>query len=180
MWQTLKDRLTYSNVTASLALFVALGGSSYAALTLPRNSVGENQIRSGAVHSSEIANRTIALADISKGAQRSLRGAVGATGPAGPAGPAAAKYFAAVDGTGRLVRGTATSGGRAGSAGNYVVGFPAAVSACAVVSSLGSTDASVVPPGHVTTSDQGGRVGVQTFDLAGNPADLPFQLIVAC
>ena len=28
--------------------------------------------------------------------------------------------------------------------------------------------------------DASGRVGVQTFDAAGNPADLPFHLIVAC
>ena len=43
------SRLSYANVVATLALFVALGGSSYAALKLPRNSVGAKQIRSGAV-----------------------------------------------------------------------------------------------------------------------------------
>ena len=32
--------LTHANVIASLALFVALGGTGYAALRLPRNSVG--------------------------------------------------------------------------------------------------------------------------------------------
>jgi len=30
----------YANVTATLALIVALGGTSYAAVVLPRNSVG--------------------------------------------------------------------------------------------------------------------------------------------
>ena len=35
-----RARLTYANLTATLALFIALGGTSYAALTLPRNSVG--------------------------------------------------------------------------------------------------------------------------------------------
>ena len=40
----LRDRLTYANVISSLALFIALGGTSYA-LTLPRNSVGSAQIR---------------------------------------------------------------------------------------------------------------------------------------
>jgi hypothetical protein len=178
--KSLKSRLTYANVTASIALFVALGGSSYAALTLPRNSVGVNQIRAGAVGSSELRDRAVALRDISPGARRALRGAVGPTGPAGPAGISATRYFAAVTAAGGLVRGTATSGGRAGTPGSYTVGFGASTSGCAITASLGSTDSTVVPPGHVTTSDQGGRVGVQTYDLAGAPADLPFELIVAC
>jgi hypothetical protein len=44
------DHLTYANVVATLALFIALGGASYAAATLPANSVGPRQLRSGAVH----------------------------------------------------------------------------------------------------------------------------------
>jgi hypothetical protein len=43
------DRLTYANVVATLALFIALGGASYAAVVLPANSVGPKQLRSGAV-----------------------------------------------------------------------------------------------------------------------------------
>jgi len=43
------DRLTYANVIATLALFVSLGGVSYAAITLPPDSVGKSQIRAGAV-----------------------------------------------------------------------------------------------------------------------------------
>ena len=41
-------RLTYANVIASLALFIALGGAAVAA-ELPKNSVGPNQIKKGAV-----------------------------------------------------------------------------------------------------------------------------------
>ncbi|UTI66134.1 hypothetical protein NBH00_08000 [Paraconexibacter antarcticus] len=176
----LKSRLTYANVTASIALFVALGGSSYAALSLPRNSVGTNQIRTGAVGSSEIRNHSVALRDMSSGAQRALRGAIGPAGPAGPTGPPAARDFEVVSGAGALIRGTAVSGGRAGSPGTYTVAFAAPTTACAVTASLGSTDATVVPAGRVTTSVQGGMIGVQTYDAAGAPADLPFNLIVAC
>jgi len=43
------ERLTYANVVATLALFVALGGASYAAVELPVNSVGPRQLRAGAV-----------------------------------------------------------------------------------------------------------------------------------
>jgi hypothetical protein len=42
-------RPTYANVVATLALFISLGGVSYAALTLPANSVGSRQLRGGAV-----------------------------------------------------------------------------------------------------------------------------------
>lgn len=41
-------KLSYSNVIASIALFVALGGAAVAA-GLPRNSVGTNQLKRGAV-----------------------------------------------------------------------------------------------------------------------------------
>ena len=37
-------RLSYVNVVATLALFIALGGASYAAVELPANSVGVRQI----------------------------------------------------------------------------------------------------------------------------------------
>jgi hypothetical protein len=43
------DRFTYANVTATIALFVALGGASYAAVELPAHSVGARQLRRGAV-----------------------------------------------------------------------------------------------------------------------------------
>ena len=49
MPQSLRQRLTYANVIATLALFIALGGGAYAATQLPRNSVGAKQIKKGAV-----------------------------------------------------------------------------------------------------------------------------------
>jgi hypothetical protein len=41
--------LSYANVVATLALFVALGGASYAVVELPAGSVGSAQLRDGAV-----------------------------------------------------------------------------------------------------------------------------------
>jgi hypothetical protein len=49
-----RRRLTFANVTSGLALFVALGGTSYAAIALPANSVGSAQIRTHAVGNSAI------------------------------------------------------------------------------------------------------------------------------
>jgi hypothetical protein len=180
MLQRLMSRLTYANVTATVALFIALGGTSYAALKLPRNSVGAAQIRAGAVGSRQLHDRSVLLRDLSVSARSSLKGASGPQGPQGPAGPAAVKYFASASSAGEFVRGNATSGGRAGSPGSYVVGFSASVSACTFQATLGTTDASVAPAGRITVNDQGGRVGVQTYDAAGSPADLPFHLVVAC
>jgi hypothetical protein len=51
----LSGHLTYGNVVATLALFVALGGASYAAVMLPANSVGSRQLRSGAVEPRNLA-----------------------------------------------------------------------------------------------------------------------------
>ena len=86
MSRRIRNRLTYANVIATLALFVALGGSSYAALKLPRNSVGSQQIRTGAVASSEVKDRSLRLQDISKPARESLAGKQGPPGAQGPAG----------------------------------------------------------------------------------------------
>src|SRR3954447_13520154 len=118
MIRRLRERLTYANVTATLALFIALGGTSYAALSLPRDSVGSRQIRAGAVHSSEVKDRSVRLSDISVSARKSLRGAVGPAGPPGAQGASAAKYFAVMNANGTLARGSATSGGSGGGPGS--------------------------------------------------------------
>lgn len=183
MPRRLIDRLTYANVVATMALFIALGGTSYAAIKLPHNSVGSEQIKTGAVHTGEIRDRTIRLQDISTAARASLRGLSGPQGPQGaqgPAGAAAIKHFASVSASGGLIRGDAKSGGSGDAIGAYVVGFAESVSGCAYSATLGTTDASTAPAGRITVNDLAGRVGVQTYDAAGNPADLPFHLIVAC
>ncbi len=50
---------------AILALFIALGGTSYAATQLPSNSVGSSQIRTGAVTSNKVRNGAITPAKLS-------------------------------------------------------------------------------------------------------------------
>ena len=183
MRRRITDRLTYANVVATLALFIALGGSSYAALNLPKNSVGSKQIRTGAVGSTQVKDRSLQLKDISRPARASLtgqQGQTGAQGPPGQPGTSAIRYFAAVSASGQLLRGNASSGGNAGSVGAYTIGFPQDVTACVYTATLGSTDGSDVVPGRITVSEVGGKVSVKTFDASGIAADLPFQLIVAC
>lgn len=69
---------SYANVVSTLALFIALGGVSYAAVQLPANSIKTKHIR----------NNAVTLGKISPNARESLRGQAGAPGPAGVAGSA--------------------------------------------------------------------------------------------
>lgn len=55
----IRDRLTYANVMATLAVFIALGGTGYAAINLPRNSVGSKQLRRHAVSNSKLAPQAV-------------------------------------------------------------------------------------------------------------------------
>lgn len=49
---------------ACIALFVALGGTGYAAIVLPQNSVGTKQLKPGAVTSQDIRDNTIRSGDV--------------------------------------------------------------------------------------------------------------------
>ena len=184
-------RLTYANVLSTVAVFIALGGTSYAVLELPRNSIGSRQIRAKAVGSSEIrANavrsrqvktRSLRIADLTRTARRALRGQRGPSGSPGPAGAPAAKFFAAVTASGTPVRGNATAFEHtAVGSGSYTISFAQSVSSCVFSATLGTTDGATAPAGRIVVRDDAGRVGVQTYDASGSPADLPFHLIVAC
>lgn len=63
----LRSRLTYANVMATLALFIALGGASYAATQLPRNSVGPKQLKREAVNGAKVKIGTIPATAIKGG-----------------------------------------------------------------------------------------------------------------
>lgn len=74
----LRARLTYANVMSSIAVFMVLGGSAYAATTLPKSSVGSKQIKSNAVTSVKVKDGSLLAKDFRT---RQL-----ATGPSGPKG----------------------------------------------------------------------------------------------
>jgi hypothetical protein len=93
-------RLTYANVVASLALFAALGGVSYAAGVLPKNSVGTAQLqkkavsraklKSNAVTGPKVKNGSLQAADFKAGqlpaGAQGAKGDRGATGSPGLSG----------------------------------------------------------------------------------------------
>ena len=68
----LRPRLTYANIVASLALFAALGGVSYAATTLPKGSVGTDQIQAEAVRTGKVADDAVTAAKLAQGVRERL------------------------------------------------------------------------------------------------------------
>jgi hypothetical protein len=74
-------------VVASIALVVALGGVSYAAVAIPKNSVGSAQVRNGSLQSMDLSKKAAAALRGAKGAQ----GIQGVPGPQGPKGDSGAQ-----------------------------------------------------------------------------------------
>jgi hypothetical protein len=53
-----------SNAVGYIALVIALGGTSYAAIVVPAGSVGTRQLRNGAVTRSKLARRAVTAASL--------------------------------------------------------------------------------------------------------------------
>ena len=117
-----RTRITFANVMSLTALFIALGGTSYAVTQLDKNSVRSKHIRNGqvkrpdlgrnAVDSSKVRDASLLLADFAPGQFSSLqsqfqgpqgpqgeRGLQGEQGPAGEDGSADAFARVRQDGT---------------------------------------------------------------------------------
>ena len=192
-----RKRLSFANVTSALALFIALGGTSYAAITLPPNSVGRTQIRSSGVGQSEIAANAVGRSEIRTGgvAQKELRN--NSVGPGeirdGRISPAdlsdAAKneiaelkgvtFRVAASEAGAATGGNAKSVSRTTDPGVYSVDFGQDVSACQVSATIAGAGAT---PGLVTVAPGASTnlLTVSTFDNAAAAANRPFELLVAC
>jgi hypothetical protein len=90
MRRLFRHRPSPAMLVAVLALIIALGGTSYAAIKLPANSVGTRQLKANAVVSSKIKDGTLTAKDFAKGqlavGSAGPQGVPGTQGPAGPAG----------------------------------------------------------------------------------------------
>ena len=64
----IRGHLSFANVTASVALFIALGGTGYAAIQIPRGSVGNSQLQRDAVSASKIRQNAVGKSEIRSGA----------------------------------------------------------------------------------------------------------------
>jgi hypothetical protein len=60
----IRRHLSFANVISMIALFVALGGASYAAVVLPKNSVKAKQIAKNAVRAPEIKRNAVGASEL--------------------------------------------------------------------------------------------------------------------
>src|SRR5437763_16331450 len=137
MLARLASRLTYANVMATVAVFLALGGGAYAALDLPKNSVGTKQLKNHAVTPKKVSPKAVKL----------FKGQRGAPGPAGPSGSGFAEDTAetALSGTPPVVVSLGqTRGTRTQTTGLLKVGNRASLAASGAF--------------HLTTTPAGGDV----------------------
>ncbi len=83
---TLRKRLTFANVMSLVAVFIALGSASYAAVNLPKNSVGTKQLKNRSVGTKQLKGNSVnsgKIRDFSLKARDFQNGQI----PAGPTGP---------------------------------------------------------------------------------------------
>jgi hypothetical protein len=118
MFHRIRGKLSFANIMSMTAVTLALGGTSYAAVTLPHNSVGSAQIRTSAVKNSDLGFSSVTSGKVRNGSLQSIdfapgqipagpagaTGPIGATGAQGPAGEAVA--YARVNADGTLDAGT--------------------------------------------------------------------------
>jgi len=155
---------------AYLALFVALGGTSYAALSLPANSVGTKQLRNGAVTGRKLANDAVGAANLDP---KSIAGhiadwaQIGADGNVISSAPRASVNV--------------TSPGRGLYRVSWNHSIPSRCMAMAdpsnVSAVVGSATATTFgPSGH----GRGTNLLVQTFDGSGNNVPENVNVVVIC
>ncbi|HZN89307.1 MAG TPA: collagen-like protein [Thermoleophilaceae bacterium] len=88
-----RSRFSFSPATvlSLIALFVALGGASYAAVTIngqniQNNSIPGNKLRNGAVTNNKVKSNSLTASRLTSAARASLTGAQGPPGPQGATG----------------------------------------------------------------------------------------------
>jgi len=174
-----------ATVIALVALFVSLGGVSYAV-----TQIGTNQIKNGAVTSQKIRNGTIRSRDVRKnslGPHAILESKlhVGAAGTALTAGTAeGVTHLAVVSAAGTIVRGRGVNfiPSRIGT-GRYQVIFNRDVRGCTYEATTGLTGAGTPGTGYASVGSRAGApsgVFVSTFDKNGNSSNRAFHLVVFC
>jgi hypothetical protein len=189
--------VTYANVIATLALFLALGGGAYAATQLPKDSVGSKQIKANAVSGSKVKDQSLLAGDFKKGQLpagpkgdqgiQGTQGIQGIQGNQGVPGEPATKLFAHASAFGGLSYGSgavsATRNGAAGS-GTYTVTFNRNLSGCVALASAGTGEGGTLPsqfsPGVVATASISGNTVLVETTSGSTHNDYDFHVAVFC
>ncbi len=174
----LREKLTYANVMATVAVFITLGGGAYAASHLEKNSVGAEQLKNGSVNGAKVKNGSLGNVDFAFG-QLSAR----------PVRRPAKGLWAVVGANGSLVRGSRVVSTKhlftPGIQGSYQVVFNRNVTKCALIATLGRTNSAPLDPspGEIGVAYRHGAskgVYVKTLDSNGTEADRSFHLAALC
>ena len=185
---------------AYLALFFALGGTSFAAVNaLPKNSVGSPQIKNGSIHKIDISKKTVSALRGLRGPRglqgiqgiQGIQGVKGDKGDKGDAGTPATKLFASVSADcGGLDRGSGVTAVDLNFAARCDVRFNQVVSTCVPVVSFKGVNGGSWELNANTDSDapsltqlDSNEVAVTFRDNAGALITAnrpPFQLAVFC
>jgi hypothetical protein len=152
---------------ACIALFVALGGSAYAAVVITGHNVKNYSLTGKDIKKDGIGGVTI---------KESRLGTV----------PSAdsISHSASIGSLGQLVRAKGVTGVVRTSVGRYQVVFDRNIQGCTPVASVGDTGAAGPPSGQISTTGlatNGNVLQVRTGAANdGGVADRPFNLIVSC
>jgi hypothetical protein len=98
-----RSKFTYANVMATIAVFIALGGSSYAAITITGKNVKNSSltgrdIKNSSLTTSDVKNRSLLSADFKAGQlPAGPQGPKGDKGDTGPPGPTVASVSSGLD-----------------------------------------------------------------------------------
>ena len=158
-----------SNLIAYLALFVALSGTSYAAVALAPGSVGTRQLQTGAVTSKKLANSAVTAAKLDA---KTIGGAV--------------RHWAQVGAQGNIV--SSSSRARDNGVpqdGDYVITWSDSFSSrCIAVATPQGPDALLGPASGIANTHIVGQhptvVWVTTYNPQGTPTPTAFSLAVIC
>jgi hypothetical protein len=185
-------RLSYANVVATLALFIALGGAGYAATQLPKNSVGARQLKRAAVTPAKLSKSSKLTLRGPKGESGAIgpqgpRGEAGATGPQGPkgeGGPAGSSLaYARIDELGKVD--ASQSQGIGGMAvlspetGLYCIsGLPFAPKSAVATTQAGQTSLNAVVGNYAPCPDPQTQVSVAIFSTSASvKVGAPFMIL---
>ncbi len=191
MKRLLRVRPSPPMIVACAALFVSLGGVSYAAIVLPANSVGPKQLKKNAVNSAKVKPRSLLASDFKKGqlprGPRGLEGAPGAPGAPGvkgDPGTPATRLWAYVSSGGALRGGGGVVASSRLSDGYFSVTFNQPVINCAATATYlrESNDVGYNLSNHFgITRFSTTEFRINIWNSAINDApNIPFGLIVVC
>jgi len=194
--------MTFANVVSVIALFVALGGSSYAALTVTGKNVKNSSltgkdIKNSSLTTSDVKNRSLLAADFKSGQlPAGPQGAQGAQGPkgdkgdkgdqgaTGDAGSAVAYAHIAADGTLDPARSKNVRASSKFTTGLYCVDFTVTPKNVVATIDAFSGQGQIVQhtdpdsSGQCFTASGVYNVQVRTSDSAGTSSDRAFDIAV--